>query len=59
MKDMYLEDAVTAVLNGLEKGKNDFGVGYGLILCGMRNMTDTLEIAELAVNFRERWCCWI
>ena len=52
-KNMYMEDAVNAVLNGLERGKNDFGVGYGLILCGMRNMTNTLEIAELAVNFRK------
>lgn len=52
-KNMYMEDAVNAVLNGLERGKNEFGVGYGLILCGMRNMTNTLEIAELAVNFRK------
>lgn len=51
-KGLYHEDVVTAVLEGLEKGKNDFGVGYGLILCGMRNMKNTLEIAELAVNFR-------
>ena len=51
--ELHLDDAVKAVLNGLEKGKKDFGVGYGLILCGMRNMTDTLEIAELAVNFRD------
>jgi adenosine deaminase len=54
LKDkLHLDDAVKAVLIGLEKGKKDFGVGYGLILCGMRNMTDTLEIAELAVNFRD------
>lgn len=51
-KGLYLEDTVKAVLEGLEKGKRDFGVGYGLILCGMRNMKNTLEIAELAVNFR-------
>lgn len=51
-KGLYLEDTVSAVLSGLEKGKNKFGVGYGLILCGMRNMKNTLEIAELAVNFR-------
>ena len=50
---LYLEDTVTAVLKGLERGKEDFGVGYGLILCGMRNMKNTLEIAELAVNFRK------
>jgi adenosine deaminase len=51
---LYHEDIVTAVLEGLEKGKRDFGVGYGLILCGMRNMKNTLEIAELAINFRNQ-----
>ena len=51
-KGLYYEDSVNAVLAGLERGKKDFGVGYGLILCGMRNMRDTLDIAELAVNFR-------
>lgn len=51
-KGLWYEDIITAVLEGLEKGKNDFGVGYGLILCGMRNMKNTLEMAELAVNFR-------
>ncbi len=51
-KGLYYEDSVKAVLAGLEKGKKDFEVGYGLILCGMRNMKDTLDIAELAVNFR-------
>jgi adenosine deaminase len=51
-KGLYYEDSVNAVLAGLEKGKKDFGVGYGLILCGMRNMKDTVDIAELAVNFR-------
>ncbi len=53
-KGLYHEDVVTAVLEGLDKGKKDFGVGYGLILCGMRNMKNTLEIAELAVNFRNQ-----
>ena len=53
-KGLYYEDIVSAVLEGLEKGKEDFGVGYGLILCGMRNMKNTLEIAELAVNFRNQ-----
>jgi adenosine deaminase len=51
-KGLYNEDVVQAVLNGLERGKKDFGVGYGLIICGMRNMKNTLEMAELAVNFR-------
>jgi adenosine deaminase len=52
-KGLYPEDAVLAVLEGLEKGKRNFGVGYGLILCAMRNMKNSLEIAELAVNFRD------
>ena len=46
-KGLYYEDIINAVLEGLEKGKQDFGVGYGLILCGMRNMKNTLEIADL------------
>ena len=53
-KGLYNEDVVAAVLNGLEKGSKDFGVGFGLILCGMRNMKNTLDIAELAVNYRNQ-----
>ncbi len=53
-KNLYNDDVVNAVLEGLERGKRDFNVGYGLIICGMRNMKNTLEYAELAVNFRER-----
>lgn len=53
-KGLYYEDVVNAVLSGLDKGRSDFGVGYGLILCGMRNMKNTLEIGELAVNFRNQ-----
>ncbi len=51
-KGLHYDDVIEAVLEGLELGKEKYGVGYGLILCGMRNMKDTLEIAELAVNFR-------
>ena len=53
-KGLYYEDCVNAVLQGLERGKKDFGVGYGLIICGMRNMKNTLDFAELAVNFRKQ-----
>ena len=41
-------------MKGLERGKNDFGVEYGLIICAMRNMQLSQEMAELAVDFRER-----
>ena len=53
-KGLHYDDVITSVLNGLERGKKDFGVHYGLILCGMRNMKNSLEIAELAVNYRNK-----
>ncbi|MCI0421385.1 MAG: adenosine deaminase [Acidobacteria bacterium] len=48
------EQIVAAVLRGLERGRRDFGVPSGLIICAMRNMNVSLEMAELAVDFRER-----
>ncbi|MBK8943701.1 MAG: adenosine deaminase [Ignavibacteriae bacterium] len=53
-KNLHYDDVVNSVLEGLERGKKDFGVGYGVILCGMRNMKKSLEIAELAVNYRNK-----
>ncbi|MDP3684937.1 MAG: adenosine deaminase, partial [Ignavibacteria bacterium] len=53
-KGLHYDDVVNAVLEGLEKGKKDFGVGFGLIICAMRNMKNSLEFAELAVNYRNR-----
>jgi adenosine deaminase len=55
-KGLYQETVVRAVLKGLERGKKDFGVDYGLILCAMRNMEPhfSQEVAELAVDFRDR-----
>ena len=45
---------MNAVLKGLERGKKEFGVEYGVIICAMRNMKLSTEMAELAVDFRER-----
>ncbi len=53
-KGLYYDDILTSVIEGLERGKRDFGVGYGIILCGMRNMSHSLEIAELAVNYKNQ-----
>jgi adenosine deaminase len=55
-KGLDVNKAVTAVLRGLERGKKDFGVLYGLIICAMRHMDPSvsLEMAELAVDFRDR-----
>lgn len=54
-KELDARKAVTAVLRGLERGKKDFGVHYGLIICAMRHMDPSvsLEMAELAVDFRD------
>lgn len=48
------QQVVTAVLKGLDRGRRDFGIASGLIICAMRNMDVSLEMAELAVDFRER-----
>src|SRR5436189_1035251 len=48
------QQVVAAVLKGLERGQKDFGISSGLIICAMRNMDVSLEMAELAVDFRER-----
>src|SRR5712671_5149975 len=48
------QQVVSAVLKGLERGQKEFGISPGLIMCAMRNMDVSLEMAELAVDFRER-----
>src|SRR5271157_97517 len=48
------QQVVSAVLKGLERAKHDFGISSGLIICAMRNMDVSLEMAELAVDFRAR-----
>jgi adenosine deaminase len=51
---LHWDETVNAVLRGLDRGKKDFGVEYGLIISAMRNMNLSQEMAELAVDFRER-----
>src|SRR5579863_2845731 len=53
-KGLTHQQVVSAVLKGLERGRKDFGVSSGLIICAMRNMNVSLEMAELAVDFRDR-----
>jgi len=48
------QQIVWAVLRGLERGRKDFGISSGLIICAMRNRHESLEMAELAVDFRSR-----
>jgi adenosine deaminase len=53
-KGLTHQQVVAAVLKGMARGRQDFGVSSGLIICAMRNMNVSLEMAELAVDFRER-----
>jgi adenosine deaminase len=53
-KGLTHQQVVSSVLRGLERGRKDFGIASGLIICAMRNMDVSLEMAELAVDFRER-----
>src|SRR4051812_37509063 len=53
-RGLHWDEVVSAVLKGLERGKAAFGVEYGLIVCAMRDMQVSAEMAELAVDFRER-----
>ena len=48
------QQVISAVLRGLEQGRKAFGISSGLIICAMRNMDVSLEMAELAVDFRPR-----
>jgi len=53
-RGLHLENVVEAVIRGMERGKKDFGVHYGLIFCALRNMPPELtdQVARLAVAFR-------
>jgi adenosine deaminase len=53
-KGLSHQQVVSAVLKGLERSRKDFGISWGLIICAMRNMDVSLEMAELAVDFRDR-----
>jgi len=51
---MSLEEAIIAVLEGLDEGKRRTGMAYGLILCSLRNQDPqlSLKVAKLAVAYR-------
>lgn len=53
-KGLTPEAVVQAVLDGFRRGEAAYGVRWGLIICGMRHRTDSLEWAELAIAFRDR-----
>lgn len=48
------EAVVQAAIDGFTRGKEKYGVDWGLIICAMRDRTDSLEWAEMAIDFRYR-----
>jgi adenosine deaminase len=57
-RGLGLDGVMLAVLKGLERGAKQFGVGFGLIVCAMRNEPEHLsfQLAEVAVAFRNQGC---
>jgi adenosine deaminase len=53
-KGLTHQQVVSSVLKGLDRARKDFALPSGLIICAMRNMNVSLEMAELAVDFRDR-----
>jgi adenosine deaminase len=53
-----LDAVMTAVLRGLERAKKEHDVGFGLIVCALRNEDPSLSVklVELALAYRERGC---
>jgi adenosine deaminase len=53
-----LDAVMLAVLRGLRRAEEDFGVGWGLIVCALRNESPALsqKLAELALAYREQGC---
>ena len=53
---MTLKDAIESVLKGLKKGKRDFGVKSGIIVCGIRSISPaiSLKLADLSVQYKNR-----
>jgi adenosine deaminase len=51
---LNLEQVVDAVVRGFERAEGRYPITLRQIICAMRDRTDSLEMAELAISFRER-----
>jgi adenosine deaminase len=51
---MNLEQVVDAVVRGFERAEGRYPIALRQIICAMRDRTDSLEMAELAVAHREQ-----
>ncbi|MFB9834371.1 adenosine deaminase [Actinoallomurus acaciae] len=52
-RGLSLEQVVEAVLKGFADGGRDFGIRVGTLLTAMRHQARSMEIAELAVRYRD------
>ncbi|MFB4305890.1 adenosine deaminase [Actinomadura sp. GTD37] len=50
---LTLEQVVEAVLDGFARARADFGVRVGTLVTAMRHQARSMEIAELAVRYRD------
>ncbi|GAA1810390.1 adenosine deaminase [Actinomadura chokoriensis] len=50
---LTLEQVVEAVLDGFARGRRDFGIRVGTLVTAMRHQARSMEIAELAVRYRD------
>lgn len=53
-RGLNLEQVVEAVARGFERAERRYGITLRQIVAAMRDRTDSLDMAELAVSFRER-----
>ena len=53
-RGMNLEQVLAAIAKGFERAEREHGIVMRQIVCAMRDRTDSLEMAELAVSFRDR-----
>lgn len=58
-KSMNTEQVIEALLKGLKKGKEDFGIEYNVIACAMRNHSeeDNYQMIKTARNFLGEGVC--
>ncbi len=49
-------ESVEAVKRGLDRAEDDLGIGTGIIICGIRNISPevSLRLADLAVQFKHK-----
>jgi adenosine deaminase len=53
-----LDAVMLAVLRGMQRAHEEFGIGFGLIVCALRNEAPELSVklVELALAYREQGC---